>query len=73
MIPMHYGTIAELSDPEEPRIVLEELIREKPQYKDKVKILKIGEQIVIEWFYIRAAVDVPKSFDTNFLIFRLIH
>lgn len=48
MIPMHYGTIAELSDPEEPRIVLEELIKEKPEYKDRVKILKIGEQIVIE-------------------------
>jgi len=48
MIPIHYGTIAELSDPEEPRKVLEELILEKPQYKDRVKILKIGEQIVIE-------------------------
>ncbi|MBK8981682.1 MAG: MBL fold metallo-hydrolase [Ignavibacteria bacterium] len=48
MIPMHYGTIAELSEPEEPKRVLEELIREQPQYKDRVKILKIGEQIVIE-------------------------
>jgi N-acyl-phosphatidylethanolamine-hydrolysing phospholipase D len=48
MIPIHYGTIAELSDPLEPRYVLEDLIREQPKYKDRVKILDIGEQIVIE-------------------------
>jgi len=48
MIPIHYGTIAELSDPLEPRYVLEDLIREQPEYKDRVKILEIGEQIVIE-------------------------
>lgn len=48
MIPIHYGTIAELSDPLEPRYVLEDLIREQPQYKERVKILEIGEQIVIK-------------------------
>lgn len=48
MIPIHYGTIAELSDPEKPRIILEDLLIEQPELKDRVKILKIGEQIIIE-------------------------
>ncbi|MBS1517894.1 MAG: MBL fold metallo-hydrolase [Bacteroidetes bacterium] len=48
MIPIHYGTISELSDPDLPKYVLEDLIKEHPEYKDRVKILGIGEQIVIE-------------------------
>jgi N-acyl-phosphatidylethanolamine-hydrolysing phospholipase D len=48
MIPIHYGTIAELSDPEKPKYVLEELINENPQYKDRINILKIGGQIIIK-------------------------
>lgn len=48
MIPVHYGTIAELSPPDYPRDVLIEMINEKPGYKDRVKILNIGEQIIIK-------------------------
>ncbi len=48
MIPIHYGTIAELSPPDYPRDVLIEMIQEEPGYKDRVKILKIGEQIIIK-------------------------
>ena len=48
MIPVHYGTIAELSPPNYPRDVLKEMIDEKPEYKDRVKILKIGEQIILK-------------------------
>jgi L-ascorbate metabolism protein UlaG (beta-lactamase superfamily) len=47
MIPIHYGTVIELSEPNEPRRVLEDLIRGNDKYKEKVKILKIGEQILI--------------------------
>ena len=31
-----------------PRDVLIEMIKDKPEYKDRVKILKIGEQIIIK-------------------------
>ncbi len=48
MIPVHYGTIAELSPPNYPRDVLMEMINEQPGYKDRVEILKIGEQIIIK-------------------------
>lgn len=48
MIPVHYGTIFELSNPEEPRIVLEELIKENKGLESRVKILKIGEQIILK-------------------------
>lgn len=48
MIPIHYGTIAELSPPNYPRDVLIEMIEENPEYKDRVKILKIGGQIIIK-------------------------
>jgi len=47
MIPIHYGTVIELADPNEPKRVLEELIRNREEYKQKVKILKIGEQLII--------------------------
>ncbi len=46
MIPIHYGTIGELSPPNYPRDVLVEMIQSEPRYKEKVKILKIGEQVV---------------------------
>lgn len=48
MVPVHYGTIAELSPPDYPRDVLVEMINEKPGYKDRVNILKIGEQIILK-------------------------
>ena len=47
MIPVHYGTIRELSEPDYPKIVLEELIRINPAQQEKVKILKQGEQIIL--------------------------
>ncbi len=48
MVPIHYGTIAELSPPDYPRDVLIEMINEQPDYKERVKILKIGEQIILK-------------------------
>ncbi|MEO8209686.1 MAG: MBL fold metallo-hydrolase [bacterium] len=39
MIPVHYGTIAELSLPDYPRDVLIKMINDKPQYMERVKIL----------------------------------
>lgn len=48
MVPIHYGTIAELSPPNYPKDVLMEMINEEPGYKDRVKILKIGEQIILK-------------------------
>jgi N-acyl-phosphatidylethanolamine-hydrolysing phospholipase D len=48
MIPIHYGTIYEKSHPLKPRWALEELIVSKPDLKDRVKILEIGEQIEIK-------------------------
>ena len=48
MIPIHYGTIKELSDPDKPKYVLEDLILNKPEVKNKVRILEIGEQIIIK-------------------------
>jgi N-acyl-phosphatidylethanolamine-hydrolysing phospholipase D len=47
MIPIHYGTIKELSDPNKPKYVLQDLLLNKPELKDRVKILKIGEQIIL--------------------------
>jgi L-ascorbate metabolism protein UlaG (beta-lactamase superfamily) len=48
MIPIHYGTIAELSDPNKPKYVLEKLIRKNPALKDKTDILNIGEQYILK-------------------------
>jgi N-acyl-phosphatidylethanolamine-hydrolysing phospholipase D len=48
MVPIHYGTIYEKSNPLKPRWALEELLADKPDLMDKVKILQIGEQIVIK-------------------------
>lgn len=47
MIPIHYGTIAELSDPMKPKYVLMDMIRNNKNYSEKVKILDIGGQIII--------------------------
>ena len=48
MVPIHYGTVKELSDPNKPKYVLEEMLLNKAELKSRVKILNIGEQIVIE-------------------------
>jgi len=48
LIPFHFGTISELSEPNKPKLMLEELIKENKKYKEKVKILEIGEQVIIE-------------------------
>src|SRR4030095_3133826 len=48
-VPIHYGTLFEKSDtPDEPKFVLQDLIRNKPEYNDRVNIVEIGEQIVIK-------------------------
>ena len=48
-IPVHYGTLFEKSDtPDEPKYVLQGLIYNRPEYRDRVKILEIGEQIVLK-------------------------
>lgn len=47
MIPIHYGTIREKSEPMKPKYVLQELINNKPHFKEHVKILNIGEQLII--------------------------
>ena len=47
-IPFHFGTISELSEPNKPKFVLKKLIEENKKYKDKVKILEIGEQVIVE-------------------------
>ncbi|MBV6477305.1 MAG: hypothetical protein HGGPFJEG_00043 [Ignavibacteria bacterium] len=47
MIPVHYGTISELSEPDYPKVVLEELISGNPAQKEKVKILDPGGQIIL--------------------------
>lgn len=48
MVPVHYGTIRELSDPQKPRYVLEDLLLNHPALKSRVKVLKFGEQIIIQ-------------------------
>lgn len=48
MIPVHYGTIIEKSSPDKPIEVLNSLLKENDIYKNKVKILKIGEQIIFK-------------------------
>jgi N-acyl-phosphatidylethanolamine-hydrolysing phospholipase D len=48
MVPVHYGTIKELSDPNKPKYVLEDLLYGKPDLKNRVRILNIGEQLIIK-------------------------
>lgn len=48
MIPVHYGTIIEKSHPDKPAEILKLLIKEDIKSKDRVKILKIGEQIILK-------------------------
>lgn len=48
MIPVHYGAITYFNDPNEPMYVLRRIIDEEPEYKDRIKILTEGEQIVFE-------------------------
>jgi L-ascorbate metabolism protein UlaG (beta-lactamase superfamily) len=48
MIPVHYGAIQYRDDPRTPLYVLQEIIEEEPHYKEKIKILNEGEQIVFE-------------------------
>jgi N-acyl-phosphatidylethanolamine-hydrolysing phospholipase D len=48
-VPIHYGTLFEKSlTPNEPKYVLQDMIRNKPEYKDRVKIMEIGEQIILK-------------------------
>jgi L-ascorbate metabolism protein UlaG (beta-lactamase superfamily) len=49
MIPVHYGTILEKSEPEKPKDILIKLLDNEPQLKDRVKILKIGEQLILKY------------------------
>jgi L-ascorbate metabolism protein UlaG (beta-lactamase superfamily) len=46
MIPMHYGTLTFLSDPDAPRYVLEKLVLKNEKYKKNVHVLKPGEQMI---------------------------
>lgn len=48
MIPVHFGAITYFNDSREPMYKLESIIAEEPVYKDKVKILTEGEQVVFE-------------------------
>ena len=48
MIPVHYGAIQYRDDPRQPLYALEEIIAAEPEYFNRVKILKEGEQIVFE-------------------------
>lgn len=47
LIPIHFGTIYELSEPDYPVKVLKEVLDKNPGYRDKVMILKIGERTII--------------------------
>ena len=48
LIPVHFGTIYELSEPDYPVEVLKNVLEKNPEYKEKVKILKIGERVIIK-------------------------
>jgi L-ascorbate metabolism protein UlaG (beta-lactamase superfamily) len=48
-IPVHYGTF---TDPEAQYPVLESMLRTTDYYKERVKILKIGEQMKITDIYL---------------------
>ncbi|MBI5403991.1 MAG: MBL fold metallo-hydrolase [Ignavibacteriae bacterium] len=48
MIPVHYGTIIEKSHPDKPVEILKLLIKEDVNSNNRVKILKIGEQIILK-------------------------
>jgi N-acyl-phosphatidylethanolamine-hydrolysing phospholipase D len=48
LVPIHYGTIRELSEPNKPKYVLQEMLLNKPELKSRVKIMEIGEQLIIE-------------------------
>jgi len=48
-VPYHYGTIFEKSEtPDTPKYVLMDLINNRPEYKNRVKIMEIGEQIILK-------------------------
>lgn len=48
MVPIHYGTVKELSDPNEPKFVLQDMLLNLKDLKDRVKILGIGEQLIVK-------------------------
>ena len=48
MIPIHYGTLREKSDPFFPAEVLKDLLTNNYELKQRVKILNIGEQYIIK-------------------------
>lgn len=48
-VPIHYGTLFEKSDtPNEPKYVLQNITKDNPEYKDRVKIMEIGEQVILK-------------------------
>lgn len=49
MIPIHFGAIKYRGDSREPLHVLQDIMQENPQYKDKIIILKEGEQHIFEY------------------------
>jgi len=48
LVPIHFGTLYEKSEPFEPIRVLKELMEKQPQYSDRIKILEIGEQVIFK-------------------------
>jgi len=48
MMPVHYGTIIEKSYPDYPKDVIIELLKKEDEMKKKVKILNIGEQVILK-------------------------
>lgn len=49
MVPVHFGTIIEKSDPEKPKEILIELLDKEPELKNNIKILRIGEQLILKY------------------------
>jgi L-ascorbate metabolism protein UlaG (beta-lactamase superfamily) len=48
MIPIHYGALQYFADPDEPVFALQDMMTDNRSYKEKVKILKEGEQMIFE-------------------------
>jgi len=48
MIPVHYGAMQYRDDPDTPMYVLRDIMEAEPHYKEKVRIINEGEQIVFE-------------------------
>lgn len=48
LLPVHYGTIIEKSEPDKPKDVLIDLIDREPDLKERIKILKVGDQLILK-------------------------